>query len=121
MGRENQELLELLRYELNFLEQGGYRQLVKDGHCHSPFTNSLTCLNYGDPMRPHACHECSLFQFVPAKAQAEDVPCHFIPLDEHGRKISDFVKNGRPEEVESALKKWLEKTIARLESEALAV
>jgi hypothetical protein len=121
MTRDNQELLEILRYELNFLEQGGYRQLAKSRTCPSPFKNSLTCLNYGDPMRPHACHECSLFQFVPENLQVEDVPCHFIPLDEHGRKIADLVKQRRPEQVESALKKWLEKTITRLESEAMAL
>jgi hypothetical protein len=121
MTRDNQELLEILRYELNFLEQGGYRELAKSGACPSPFKNSLTCLNYGDPLRPHACHECSMFEFVPDDAKTEDVPCHFIPLDEQGRKIADLVKQRRPEQVESALKKWLEKTITRLQSEALAV
>jgi hypothetical protein len=32
-----------------------------------------------------------------------------------------LVKQRRPEQVESALKKWLEKTITRLESEAMAL
>lgn len=117
MGQNTREILDILRFELNFLEQGGYRRLARDGICHSPFKNSMTCLNYGDPMRPHACRECSLFQFVPKEAQSEDVPCHFIPLDEQGRRIADLLKLRRPEQVESALKKWLERTIASLEDE----
>ena len=120
MTSNNQELLQMLRHELTFLEQGGYRQRVKGDRAPLLLKDSPTCLNYGDELRAHACHECSLFTFVPDDAKAEDVPCHFIPLDEQGRNIAELMKQAPPGELETALKNWLQGTIARLEAETLA-
>jgi len=77
MSDDKRDVLEVLRYELNFLEQGGY------GNSYSTpwgpasiFQDSLTCPNHGDPTRPHACHECLLYDFVPEQYRTDDVLSH---------------------------------------------
>ena len=75
MSEDKRDVLEVLRYELNFLEQGGYGNWYSTpwGPA-SIFQDSLTCPNHGDPTRPHACHECLLWDFVPEEYRTEDVP-----------------------------------------------
>lgn len=53
MSEDRRSTLEVLRYELNFLEQGGYRRScsVTRGNV-SPFQNTLSCLNFGEPSVP---------------------------------------------------------------------
>lgn len=117
MSEDRRDILEVLRYELNFLEQGGYRRNVQQGRKVSPFLSTLSCLNFGEPLRPHTCHECFLFDFVPEGFRTEDVPCHFIPLDEVGNSVATLLKSDDPGKLESTLKIWLRKTISRLEKE----
>lgn len=115
MRRTPQEVLQLLRYELNFIEQGGYQRL---GEQASPFRDSLSCLNFGDPVGPHACHECILYDFVPERARTEDVPCHFIPLDDNGSTIAALLQqHDHTAQLETILKIWLERAIAQIESD----
>jgi hypothetical protein len=114
MPAVKRDVLEVLRYELNFLEQGGYDRVKQLGLPVSIFQDSLTCLNHGNPLRPHACHECPLYDFVSAEGRAEDIPCHHIPLDPQGRTIEDIAEpRARLEKV----KKWLQDTIADLQSD----
>jgi hypothetical protein len=83
MSEKKHELLEKLKFELAFAEDGGYGRSVHTPHqSTSPFQDSLTCLNFGDPLRSHPCAECVLMQYVPESHKGEDVPCHHIPLDQ---------------------------------------
>ena len=87
--QEKHELLEKLKFELAFVEDGGYGRSVRTPHeSTSPFQDSLTCLNFGDPSRTHPCAECILMQYVPESHKGEDVPCHHIPLDQENRTIA---------------------------------
>jgi hypothetical protein len=114
MSNENRELLEKLKFELAFIEDGGYGRSVRTPHKPtSPFQDSLTCLNFGDPLRAHPCAECQLMQYVPESHKSEDVPCHHIPLDRESRTVSTLDAN----EAETALKLWLHREINRLEGE----
>ena len=72
MSEDKRDVLEVLRYELNFIEQGGYGNWYSTpwGPA-SIFQDSLTCPNHGDPTRPHACHECLLYDFVPEQYRTE--------------------------------------------------
>lgn len=109
-------MLDILKYELNVIEQGGYRRARKADPKASPFRSNMCCLNYNVPHRPHACHECQLFQFVPEEKRIEDVPCHHIPLDETGRTINSFQgKNRRA--LERALVKWIKGMIEKVETQ----
>lgn len=106
--------MEKLKFELAFVADGGYGRSVRTPHkTTSPFQDSLTCLNLGDPARTHPCAECGLMQYVPESRKGEDVPCHHIPLDEEKRTIATLA----PAEADEALKQWLRHEIDRLEGE----
>lgn len=115
MSEDRRSVLEVLRYELNFLEQGGYRTKIEDGQSLLPFQGSLSCLNFGEPLGPHACHECLLYDFVPRDARTEEIPCHHIELDPAGHTIASFLNDKNPLDLERALKVWLRRKIADLE------
>lgn len=115
MSEDRRDVLQVLRYELNFLQQGGYSRSFREGRAISPFQDTLTCLNFGEPMRPHACRECILYDFVPKESRTEDVPCHFIPLNQEGTTIAKLLAKGETHEVETSLQEWLRNTIAVLE------
>ncbi len=114
MSEEKRELLEKLKFELAFVEDGGYGRSVRTPQrSTSPFQDSLTCLNFGDPVRSHPCAECVLMQYVPESRKGEDVPCHHIPLDGESRTIATL--DGT--DAEEVLKRWLRNEIHRLEGE----
>ena len=114
---DKHEIIETLRYELNFLEQGGYDHNVTGDGLPSPFRTGFSCLNYGDPLRRHACHECTLYGFVPEKARTDDVPCHGIEL-EPGVSIGQLLRAGDRERLVTLLERWLRDMISRLEKES---
>src|ERR1700693_3585177 len=116
MSNGKSELLEKLKFELAFIEDGGYGRSVRTPHKPtSSFRDSLTCLNFGDPTRTHPCAECSLMHYVPESRKSEDVPCHHIPLDQESRTIATLDAT----EAEEVLKRWLRLEIDRLEGELL--
>ena len=117
MSEEKSELLRKLKFELAFIEDGGYGRSVRTPHKPtSLFQDSLTCLNFGDPLRSHPCSECVLMQYVPESRRGENVPCHHIPLDEERRTIAILDES----EGQEVLKQWLRNEISRLERELAA-
>ena len=116
MTKDDRDLLELLKEELLFLEQGGYGRSVRTPSiAKSPFQDSLTCINYGYPYRAHPCNECHLTDFVDAKHRTEQIPCHFIPLNEAGETIEDLEAQENQAKLESTLKEWMRAKIKELE------
>jgi hypothetical protein len=91
MAKDDRDILELLKEELAFIEQGGYGRSVRTPWLpKSAFQDSLTCINYGYPYRAHPCTECHLLDFVADEHRSEQVPCHYIPLNEAGETIEDL-------------------------------
>src|SRR5947208_14349647 len=91
MANDERDILETLRAELAFIEQGGYGRSVRTPwKSTSVFQDSLSCLNYGYPYRAHPCNECILSDFVPPEGQATVIPCHHIPLNEAGDTIEEL-------------------------------
>jgi hypothetical protein len=118
MSEDKRDVLEVLKFELAFLEQGGYGRSVKTPwKPTSVFQDSLSCINFDDPARPHACNECLLNDFVPAGAQAENVPCHHIPINTSGETIDSMERQYTQPEMEEAVKNWLKAAIARIEAQ----
>jgi|SRR5215813_4627520 len=116
--KNNDQMLELLRSELKFIEDGGYgRSLHAPWRAPNIFEDSPTCLNFNDASRPRPCTECPLMQFVPEARRTESVPCQFISLNEHGQTIDYFYRCGTQIEMEEALAGWLQKEINRIEGE----
>ena len=85
MAKDERDILELLKSELDFIEKGGYGRSVRTPwKATSPFRDSLTCVNYALPEKAHPCAECHLIDFVPYDKRGEELPCHAIPLNAKG-------------------------------------
>ena len=121
MADVDRDLLETLRFELNFLQQGGYGRSVRTPwKPTSIFQDSLSCLNFGLAERVHPCDECLLMQLVPASARAESVPCHHIPLNDSGETLESMDRGGNQQQMEEAMIAWLKRAIAELEAKQAA-
>ena len=121
MSEDKRDILEVLKFELSFLEQGGYGRSVRTPwKPTSVFQDSLSCINFNDPARPHSCSECLLNDLVPGTAQCESVPCHHIPLNPEGETIDSMERQYHQGELEEAVKGWLRETIQRIEQERAA-
>src|SRR4029077_4490122 len=91
MAKDERDILELLRSELAFIEQGGYGRSVRTPwKARSSFRESLTCVNYALPEKAHPCAECHLIDFVPADKRGEELPCHAIPLNADGDTVESL-------------------------------
>jgi len=118
MSTDNRDILEVLKFELNFLEQGGYGRSVRTPwKATSIFQDSLSCVNFNDPERPHPCTACLLYDLVPAEYRDDNVPCHHIPLNEAGETVNTMERQYTQAELEQAVRDWLAKTIRRIEQD----
>jgi hypothetical protein len=116
MANDDRDILEVLTEELNFIEQGGYGRSVRTPwKAKSAFQDSLTCLNYGYPYRAHPCNECHLLEFVSPEHHADEVPCHFIPLNKAGETIEDLESGDNEAKLERNVRDWLRARIHDIE------
>lgn len=121
MVKDERDILETLKQELDFIEKGGYGRSVKTPwKPTSAFQDSLSCLNYGYPYKAHPCSECFLIDFVPIKDCAEAVPCRHIPLNEKGDTIEKLETEENQQKLEENLKAWLRAKIKELEDKGAA-
>ena len=121
MSEDKRDILEVLKCELQFLEQGGYGRSVRTPwKPTSIFQDSLSCLNFNDPERPHPCSECFLTDMVPDQLKQEEVPCHHIALNSEGETVHTMERQRNQSEMEETLKSWLRKEIQRIENERAA-
>jgi hypothetical protein len=115
-ANDDRDILEVLKEELEFIEQGGYGRSVRTPwKPTSVFQGSLSCLNYGYPYKAHPCNECLLTDFVPPDGQAAVVPCHHIPLNEAGDTIEDLELEDNQRKLEESVKNWLRARIKEIE------
>ena len=119
--KDHRDLVDLLKFELRFLEDGGYG--------HSPhaarrasliFEDSLTCMNFNNQDERQPCSACLLMHFVPPSRSAEQIPCRHIPLNSAGQTLASLYASGDQREVEEVLGNWLRETIRRLEQERVS-
>jgi len=118
MAKDDRDILELLKQELSFIEEGGYGRSVRTPWLpKSVFQDSLSCLNYGYPYRAHPCSECHLLEFVGSQDRSQPVPCHFIPLNETGNTIEELEMEGNETKMQNVVKSWLQGKIGQLEAQ----
>ena len=118
MAKDDRDILELLKQELSFIEEGGYGRSVRTPWLpKSVFQDSLSCLNYGYPYRAHPCSECHLLEFVGSQDRSQPVPCHFIPLNETGNTIEELEMEGNESKMQNVVKSWLQGKISQLEAQ----
>jgi hypothetical protein len=121
MHNDERDLLHVLKFELNFLEKGGYG--------HSPrepwrpqfiFEDSPTCMNYDSKDQPGPCSECVLMQLVPLALRTAKITCRHIALNAYGETLDSMYRYADQSDLEIVLANWLRTTIARLEEERKA-
>jgi len=118
MPKDDRDILELLKDELEFIEKGGYVRSVHTPWMPKPtFQESLTCLNYGYPYRAHPCSECHLLDFVNPEHHGTEIPCHYIPLDETGETIENLEATANEAKLERKVSDWLRAKINDVEEE----
>jgi hypothetical protein len=117
MPRDDRNLLDVLKFELEFLEQGGYGRSPRESwRPRFVFEDSPTCMNFNSKDR-EPCSECLLMQLVPENARTEQTPCIHIPLSLSGETLESLYRTGTQQEIEETLGLWLRTTIRRLEAE----
>ena len=118
MAQDGRDILEVLKFELNFLLDGGYgRSPRSPWRAPAIFEDSPICPNFSDATHPFPCENCLLEQFVPQEQRSETVPCRFIPLTKEGQTVKDLYRTGNQVELEEALAAWLRAEIDRIERE----
>ena len=118
MSKDERDILEVLRAELDQIEKGGYGRSVRTPwKPTSTFQDSLTCINFGYPYRAHPCDECFLNDLVPPGRRSEVVPCHHIPLNAEGETVEALELKDNQQLTEETVKAWLRAKIAEIEAE----
>jgi len=118
MANDKRDLLDVLKAELQFLENGGYHHKARaPWRPQFMFQDSPTCLNFDPAQPPQPCNHCVLMQLIPEQLREKKIPCRYIPLSEEGETIESFYRTGTQDEMETAVGRWLRTTIARLERE----
>ena len=116
MSADRRNLLHVLKAELAFLEEGGYRRIAQTSW-RPPFVfeDSPTCLYSGVSARRRPCLACALIQLTPATRRMEPAPCRHMPLNGEGETLDSLYRMGTEEEIEAAVAKWLKAEIVALE------
>jgi len=112
----NDEVLKVLKFELDFLGKGGYRRsLLTPWRAPLVFEDSPTCAAYYREQGAQPCSECPLIELVPPELKGKTSPCRYIPLNARGDTLDAFYHWAYEPEIEDALRGWLLSTIQRLE------
>jgi len=112
---KKEQVKQLLTYELKFLQLGGYGKPWKGSWRPTMvFRDSPLCLH---KCSEHQCDSCALSAFVPEDKKDQKTPCHHIPLNEVGDTVASLYAESTQEELDVALRSWLESTIQRLQAE----
>jgi CheY-like chemotaxis protein len=116
MPKDNPDILEVLKFELDFINSGGYGRSVRTPQKPTlVFRDSPSCLNFGDSHNTHPCRDCLLMEFVPPSARAKGLPCHQIPMGPQGETIDKLLERDDQGVLEEAVRSWIETRISRIE------
>ena len=117
MQKDERDLLEVLKFELKFLEDGGYgRSPSARWRPQLIFEDSPACMNFNS-QEQGPCSECVLMQLVPPEFRSAEIPCRHIPFDKSGETLDSLYRYGNQDEIEEVFGHWLRATIQRLEEE----
>jgi hypothetical protein len=118
MQKDERDLLEVLKFELQFLEKGGYGRSPREPwRPRFIFEDSPTCMNYDCQQSPEPCSHCILTQLVPPDLRSVAFSCRRIPLNGAGEDLDSLYRWADEHEIEEAVRNWLRATIESLEQE----
>jgi hypothetical protein len=116
MQMDERDLLEVLKFELQFLEDGGYgRSPRTPWRPQYIFEDSLTCMNYDSKENPGPCSNCVLMHVVPVEYRSEKIPCRHIPFNASGETLDSLYRYTDQNRIEETVGAWLRGTIQQLE------
>jgi len=121
MQKDERDLLEVLKFELQFLEDGGYGRSPKTPR--KPeyiFEDSLTCMNFDRKESPAPCGACVLMHLVPPESRHEQIPCRHIPFTASGETLDSLYRRANQQEIEETVGDWLRNAIMQLEEERMS-
>ena len=119
MSRDKRDLLDALKFELDFLQEGAYaRSMREPWRCPLIFEDSPTCVNHDSKDECKPCHRCVLMPLVPRGFRDEKIPCRHIPLNAQGETLDSLYRYADQHETEEVFGNWLRTTIAKLEAES---
>ena len=122
MQKDERDLLEVLKFELQFLEDGGYgRSPRTPWRPQYIFEDSLTCMNYDSKENHRPCSDCVLMHLVPPDRRFEKNPCLHIPFNVSGETLDSLYRYSDQKDIEETVGSWLRTTIQRLEEARIAV
>lgn len=122
MQKDERDLLDVLKFELNYLEKGGYGRSPREPwRPQFIFEDSPTCMNYDCKEHPAPCSDCVLMHWIPSECRSEKIPCRHIPLGPSGETLDSLYRYDEQQVIEEAVGNWLRFAIARLEAERNAV
>ena len=87
MVKDERDLSDVLKFELSFLEKGGYGRSPREAW--RPvyiFEDSPTCMNYDCKNDPAPCSDCVLMQLVPPELRAGKLPAAKFNSTNQGRR-----------------------------------
>ena len=120
MQKDERDLLEILKFELKFLEDGGYgRSSRTPWRSQLIFEDSPTCMNFNCTKASGPCSDCILIQLVPPEFRSAKTPCRHIPFAS-GETLDSLYRYGDQEEIEAVVGSWLRATTQRLKEETMA-
>jgi hypothetical protein len=118
MLTDQRDLLDVLKFELYFLEQGGYeRSSVAAWRPRFIFEDSPTCVNYDATVDRTPCSACALMQLVPSSRRFATHPCWHIALNESGETLDSLYRYSDQSQIEETVSNWLRATINQLEEQ----
>ena len=116
MQKDERNLLDVLKSELNFLEKGGYGRSPREPwRPELIFEDSPTCMNYDCKNDPAPCSVCVLMQLVPPEIRSGKIPCRQIPLNTGEETLDSLYRWSDQHDIEDTLRTWLVATIAEIE------
>jgi hypothetical protein len=122
MQKDERDILDVLKSELEFLEHHGYRRSPETAwRPKYIFEDSPSCINHDSMEKPRPCADCVLTYLVPPESRSTRFPCRHIPLNASGETLDSLYRYADPSETEKTVRAWLQTTIKCLEEERLAV
>jgi hypothetical protein len=118
MQKDERDLLDVLKFELEFLEKGGYGRSPREPR--RPqfiFEDSPSCMNYDSKDHPEPCDQCVLMQLVPPAFRETKIPCRHIPFNANGETLDSLYRYADQYDIEEVFGNWLRTTIATLEEQ----
>lgn len=118
MHKDERDLLDVLKFELEFVEKGGYGRSPREPwRPQFIFEDSPTCMNYDCKDGPGPCNDCVLMHWIPDERREEKAACRHIPLGPSDETLDALYRYGDQQEIEGAVATWLRATISQLESQ----